>query len=345
MSRHKKKKPPTSPAATLAATPEANPSRWSAIWMWVVGISLLICAAGVSWGIARQGREDNAQRLIDEFVQLRGDKRVTRKPTGMADVARGVGRASSSPEDQKETDPLTLLAPAEDFPTEPVDDTECNRLISAYLLRSPLSIVQAIRSKTDRSTFTLLTRGQVRVPAIRRLDDSEGEEWRPLVVDPILTVEVKKGKIHAVNWDMPNDRITAFEAITNDEKILRQFAVLTNRGRTVGSRALLGPPPVFNDDPVSETEADARQAHYYLHNDPGIVSIRRGEPGPGNRWLNTPGRYTLVSFVQGSTPALRVRNVRGEVESPSKLFIINPDLVVEIREGKIQGIRAELHRD
>jgi len=52
-----------------------------------------------------------------------------------------------------------------------------------------------------------------------------------------------------------------------------------------------------------------------------------------------------VTRVQGSTPALRVRNDKGEVDAPRRLFIINPDLVVEVSGGKIHGVRAELHRD
>lgn len=110
---------------------------------------------------------------------------------------------------------------------------------------------------------------------------------------------------------------------------------------------LLGPEPVFDDTPVSEQEADARQASFYLRQ-PGlrVLAIRRGDPGK-KRSKGDPPRavYTLVTRVQGSTPPLTVRSKNGVVESPSRLFMIDPDLVVEVRDGKVHGVRPELHRD
>jgi hypothetical protein len=128
-------------------------------------------------------------------------------------------------------------------------------------------------------------------------------------------------------------------------RLIHRFAGLVNL-RDDRALDLLGPGPVFDDEPVSEKVAEARQADFYLHcAELKILTIRRGEPGPGDTWLQTPGRYTLVTDVKGSTPPLRVRNDKGEVESPSRLFMINPDLVVEVVDGKVRGVRPELHRD
>lgn len=109
---------------------------------------------------------------------------------------------------------------------------------------------------------------------------------------------------------------------------------------------LLGPEPVFDTRPVSEQEADARTADFYLRQpDLKIVGIRRGDPKVREKKGMAGNRYTLVTRVQGSTPPLSVRNDKGVVESPSRLFMINPDLVVEVKDGKIHGIRPELHVD
>jgi hypothetical protein len=110
---------------------------------------------------------------------------------------------------------------------------------------------------------------------------------------------------------------------------------------------LLGPEPVFDDQPVSEAEADARQADFYLRRpELRVLGIRRGEPGKKRKKGDPPRDvYTLVTKVQGSTPPLTVRNANGLVESPSRLFLIDPDIVVEVKGGKIHGVRPELRSD
>ena len=116
------------------------------------------------------------------------------------------------------------------------------------------------------------------------------------------------------------------------------------RNEDVNSSLNLAPEPVFDDKPVSEAEGEAMQSHYLLHRARKIVAIREGEPGKNTAWVNTRHRYTLTTRLQGSAPKVAVK-VGDRVGTPSGLFIIDPDIVVEVREGKIHALRAELNRD
>ena len=108
----------------------------------------------------------------------------------------------------------------------------------------------------------------------------------------------------------------------------------------------LGTAAEFDDEPVSEEEAEARYADYYLRMKGLFVrGVVAGEPGGDGEIREAPGRYTLATKAQGSTPPLRIRNGAGEVEAPARLFIMNPTLVVEVREGKIHGVRTGVNRD
>lgn len=132
----------------------------------------------------------------------------------------------------------------------------------------------------------------------------------------------------------------------SDERVIARFTRWRNEG---DQRALelLGPAPVFDDVPVSEKVAEARQTDHLLRaREMTITAIRRGEPDRSTGKIKpSAGRYTLVTRMQGSAPPIRVRNDRGEVEPPASLFIMHPDLVVEVIDGKIHGLRNTIHID
>lgn len=132
---------------------------------------------------------------------------------------------------------------------------------------------------------------------------------------------------------------------TTAEEVVADFMRRTNQGDPA-ARDLLDPAPLFDDTPVSEAEAEARQAAFFLH-DPKlrIEKIRNGELDRTGKLIRTGERYTLITKVNASTPPLRIRDSRGQIGSPSRLFMINPDIVVEIHQGKIRPIRPDLHRD
>ena len=106
----------------------------------------------------------------------------------------------------------------------------------------------------------------------------------------------------------------------------------------------LAPEPTIDRNPVSEDEWEAMQSHYILHRVKRVIAIRAGEPGKGTKWLKTPHRYTLTTKVGIATPKVAVK-VGDRVEAPSSLLITNPDIVVEVRDGKIHALRAEIHRE
>lgn len=123
-------------------------------------------------------------------------------------------------------------------------------------------------------------------------------------------------------------------------------AFIRQRGdNSTGGTALLAPDPRFDENtPVTQKEADAMHAGFFLHRCAKVIKVRSGEPDSESGWLTTPNRYTLAVQVTGVTPQLRIKS--GEkVDFPSRLSIVDPDIVVEIRDGKIFALRAELHRD
>ena len=135
----------------------------------------------------------------------------------------------------------------------------------------------------------------------------------------------------------------AADAPTEEDRLVDAFRNARNENAKATSN--LAPDPVFDDKPVSEAEEDAMQAGYFLHGARQIVAIRAGEFDEKQRtWLKTPHRYTLTTRIQGSTPKVAVK-VGGRVEAPRGLFMIDPDIVVEVRDGKIHALRADLHRE
>jgi hypothetical protein len=117
------------------------------------------------------------------------------------------------------------------------------------------------------------------------------------------------------------------------------------RGRRAGDRkalGLLGSPPVPAGPAVSEAEAEVLQADSFLRADLKIVEVWPGEPDGTGRQKPAPGLYTLVTKGANVSPPLAVR-VGDKVVPPSQRFMTNPDLVVEVRGGKIYAVRAELH--
>ena len=53
-----------------------------------------------------------------------------------------------------------------------------------------------------------------------------------------------------------------------------------------------------------------------------------------------PGRYTITTKGSLSSPKLNIRTEAG-IDRGVQVHLSSPDLVVEVREGKIYGLRAE----
>jgi hypothetical protein len=112
----------------------------------------------------------------------------------------------------------------------------------------------------------------------------------------------------------------------------RHFMELKNAGDPRADD-LLGPAPVIPDEPVSEAEADRLDAEVLLH---GRLQIKDVRAEDGSH---------LALAAQGSYSArpLQVQTASG-VER-SQRVLTNPDIIVEVRDGKLYGVRLQLHHD
>jgi hypothetical protein len=132
-----------------------------------------------------------------------------------------------------------------------------------------------------------------------------------------------------------------WKPLTEEERIIDRFFTLHENGDKAALEQLC-PAPVFDDEPVSEKTAEARQTDFFLRSDLRFRDLWRGEPDGKGGQRDVPGRFTIVTKGSASAPKLRIRTERG-VDPPSQLMMSSPDLVVEVRKGKIYGLRAELH--
>jgi hypothetical protein len=134
-----------------------------------------------------------------------------------------------------------------------------------------------------------------------------------------------------------------WKAHTAEEQIVDRFVRL-REANDKAALDLLGPPPVFDGQPLSEEESEVRATDHFLRSDLRITGIRRGEPDVMGVQQATPNRFTLITQGNVSSPPMRVRTEKG-VEPPGQILMNNPDLVIEVRAGRIHGLRSELHRE
>jgi hypothetical protein len=131
----------------------------------------------------------------------------------------------------------------------------------------------------------------------------------------------------------PRVRKPKWEVVTADDQVCDTFVQKRNGGDPGGNN-LLGPAPGVPAGAVSESEADRLQTEHFLRSDLTIVEIRRTQ---------VPNRYCFVT--QGNVAAPRLEVVHNNETCPEQRTMSNPDLYVEVRDGKIHGVRATLHRD
>ncbi len=119
---------------------------------------------------------------------------------------------------------------------------------------------------------------------------------------------------------------------TGEKLLCDRFARLHNTGDPAAS-ALLGRVPAVPDAPVSSEEINRLQADYFLREPLEILQV---DPERGSR-----GRFVFVTRGNVAAPTLSERTPTGVERSQRTMS--NPDIVVEVRDGKIYGVRAELH--
>jgi len=130
-------------------------------------------------------------------------------------------------------------------------------------------------------------------------------------------------------------------ATSEEEALCRRFMDLKNAG---DSRAdeLLTPAPVAPKTPVTEDEGRRLDAQFIARNRFQVLEVRRH---PGSTKLNSAGPRRFVLILKGgcASEPLTIKTATGVEES--QRFLLDPDLIVEVRDGKIHPFEVRAHSD
>ncbi|HEV3256782.1 MAG TPA: hypothetical protein VG013_07885 [Gemmataceae bacterium] len=119
------------------------------------------------------------------------------------------------------------------------------------------------------------------------------------------------------------------------DDLCAQFQALKNSGDPAAND-LLTPVPAVPAAPVSEEEADYLDTQFIVRERFEIIEVR---PQPGD-----PDQRILVCKGNGSSQKMSVRSA-GRVETGVQRHVSNPDIIVELRHGKIHGVRVTVHQE
>lgn len=119
--------------------------------------------------------------------------------------------------------------------------------------------------------------------------------------------------------------------VTQEEQVCAEFIRLKNAGNPA-ALALLGPAPAVPDAAVTRAEADRLQTECFLRQDVHITGVGRNKQ---------TGALVLYARGNVSAPTLRVQ-AAGGAESVQRTMA-NPDLTVEVHDGRIRGVSSDLH--
>lgn len=134
-----------------------------------------------------------------------------------------------------------------------------------------------------------------------------------------------------------------WEPVTDQDEIVQRFVQWHNTGDP-RARELLGRTPSVPEEPITPEEADRLQTDFFLRNPGKIVDVWRREHLGGGQWRPLPGnQYLLVVEGGFASPRIPVRE-DGHVHRGQRV-LKNPDLIVEVRDGKLYGVRAQIHLD
>jgi hypothetical protein len=137
-------------------------------------------------------------------------------------------------------------------------------------------------------------------------------------------------------WEAPD-----WEPKSAADRLVDRFVKLRD-ARDRAALRLLGRVPEVPDGPVSEAEAERLQTDFFLRDkDLRFRLVCRGEPDGNGGIRDTPGLYTLLGEGYVTAPAIGVKTDKG-VDPPAQRMMSHPALVVEVRGGKIFGVRATL---
>jgi len=130
------------------------------------------------------------------------------------------------------------------------------------------------------------------------------------------------------------------EQSTNDP-LLVEFAQLKKQ-RSPRANALLAQLPEVPQQPVTPAEAERLDAQFILHSVFKVKTIDRVDPPARHVWPHP--RFVLALEGGVASEKFTVRTPDGRLEHGQR-FLNNPDVVVEVHDGKIYGLYARLHHE
>jgi hypothetical protein len=118
--------------------------------------------------------------------------------------------------------------------------------------------------------------------------------------------------------------------------VCRKFMRLKNAGDPAANDLLAGKPDV-PEEPVSPEEAEQLDAAFMLRDDFTIAEVRRADGDADG------SRFVLVIKGGVGSERFSVQTLDGP-ESRYRA-IGNPDILVEVKDGRIHGLKAQIHHD
>jgi hypothetical protein len=121
--------------------------------------------------------------------------------------------------------------------------------------------------------------------------------------------------------------------------VLVEFSRLKNAGDPRADD-LLAPAPALPAAPVLEDEAERLDAQLFLRQPFKVTQIRREGAGAGGQ-----PRFVLVAEGSVQTRESVTLHTEDGGIRPHFRALYNPDFLVELRDGKIFGVRVKVHED
>jgi hypothetical protein len=112
----------------------------------------------------------------------------------------------------------------------------------------------------------------------------------------------------------------------------RRFKELKN-AKDEAANDLLGPAPVVPKEPITPEETERLEAEFFLRDNYRVVDVRQ----------ESPGRVVLV--LEGGVSSPRIATVTPKGVEVSSRVMTNPDVIVEVVDEKIRGVRARVQSD
>jgi hypothetical protein len=127
--------------------------------------------------------------------------------------------------------------------------------------------------------------------------------------------------------------------VGNVPSLLVDFRRLKNAA-DAGANDLIAPAPALPATPITEEDAERLDGQLFLRQPFKVTQVREEGKGAGGA-----ARFILVT--EGSVKApegITIRAPQGTTRTHNRA-LLNPDFIVEVREGKLYGVKVKVHED